>query len=165
MGHAQDLACRVDGVLGHLPICGQLAAGHGDDVARAATDLVTPRKIRGTAGGCALDEWPQARPDAGDVGLRDTGRDGCIEGFQYVGDVVFGALRVVDRTVVVRVSGADVGVLERAIGAATPRDDEQAALVLGHGDHNSDVVANLLPRHGEVHTLGRSDGVRIGTLV
>ena len=68
------------------------------------------------------------------------------------------AHRVVERAVVVGVGGAHVGERERAVAPGQPRHQEQAAPVLGHGDHHGDVVADLVPRHREVHALGWSHG-------
>ncbi len=66
---------------------------------------------------------------------------------------------------VVGIGRADVGVLEGAIRKQSPRHHEQAALVFRYRDDDRDVVANLVPRHRDVHALGGSDRVGIGTLV
>ena len=51
---------------------------------------------------------------------------------EHVLEVGVVGLRVVERAVEVGVGGADVAVLERAVGQLAPRHDEQAALVAGH---------------------------------
>src|SRR6185369_7368067 len=92
----------------------------------------------------------------------DVGGDRGVDSAQHVVDVVCGALRVIDIALVVGVGGADVGVLEGAVGLGPPRHHEQAALVLRHRDHDGDVVAHLLPRDRQVHALRRTD--RVGVL-
>src|SRR5690606_20295173 len=86
----------------------------------------------------------------------------AVDGPQQVGDVLGGALGIVDRAVVVRVGGADVGQLVGAGAPGEPGHHEDRALVLGDRHHHGDVVADPLPRHGDVDALGGAD--RVGRL-
>ena len=104
-----------------------------------------------------LTSGPQSGPRAENVGLRDRRRDRTVDRAQQVRDVFGGALRVVERAVVVGVGGADVG-------EVAPRHDEHRAPVLRHRDHRGDVVAHLRPRHGDVHALGGADRVGVACL-
>ena len=156
--YAERAGDDVDGVGRHAAVGRQLAAGDGDDTALRRGHRVAPREVGGAFAARALDERAQAGPRAEDVGLGDRGRDRTVDRAQQVGDVVGRALRVVERTVVVGVGGADVG-------EVAPRHDEDRAAVLRHRDHRGDVVADLRPRHRDVHTLGRSDRVGMAALV
>ena len=121
---------HVDGVLGHLAVGRELAAGDGDDARLGAGDLVPAREVGGATARRRLHERTQARPGAEHVGLGERLPHRQVDGPEQVGDVVGGALRVVDRAVVVGVGGADVGELEAAVVGRQPRHHEHAALVL-----------------------------------
>ena len=112
-----------------------------------------------------LDERAQPGPDARHVVGRDAGGHGRVQRVEHVADVVGRARRVVERAVVVGVGRADVGVAERAVVAWSPRHDEQAALVAADGDDDGDVVAHLVPRHGEVDALRRADRVGVDAVL
>ena len=151
---------HVDGVLGHLPVRSELAArdlhhpvgGHRHHVPA------------GEIGGAGVDtrrlhQRPQAGPRRRDVidgdRLVPLRVEGGVERAEDVRNVLGGAHRLVEGSVVVGVRGADVAVGEGAVGSLTPGHDEQAALVARHRDHNSDVVAGVMPRDRDVHALGR----------
>ena len=111
---------------------------------RADRHPVAAGQVGGAPAAGRLDERAQPGPRADDVVGGDVGRDGGVERAEQVVDVVGRALRVVERAVVVGVGGADVGVLEGAVGVA-PRHDEEAALVPADRDDDGDVVADLAP--------------------
>ena len=69
----------VDGVLGHLPVRRQLAAGDGDHAGGTGRHAVAARQVGGPAARRRLDERTQAGPHARDVVGRDVGRDRVVE--------------------------------------------------------------------------------------
>ena len=148
----------VDGVDGHAPVGRELAAGHGHDVARRACHLVRRDRsaVRPLAALLTSGRSPAQVPSTSCSVT--TVVDGEVQRPQHVGDVVGGALRVVEGAVVVGVGGADVGEL-------APRHDEQAAPVLGHRDDHGDVGLHLRPRDRDVDPLGRTDAVGVLALV
>src|SRR5262249_8612186 len=79
-------------------------------------------------------------------------------GWEEVGEARGGARGVVERAGVVGVGGADVG-------EVPPRHDEHRPPVFGDRDDHGDVVADLAPRHGDVHALAGPDRVRMRRLV
>src|SRR5581483_6982074 len=88
--------------------------------------------------------------------------DGCgdpgVEGGEEVVDVGGGALRVVERAVVVGVGGADVD-------PVAPGDDEHRPPVAGHRQDGGDVEGRPAVGEGDVHALGRADRLRVDALV
>src|SRR5690606_14920121 len=158
---------RVDGVLGHLAVGGELAAGDGDQPAVGHGDPVAAGQVGGAAAGGVADEGAQAGPGAEHVVLGQRAGDGVVDGLEQVGDVLGRALRVVEVAVVVGVGGADVGdrpgPADRAV-LAGPRHDEDRPPVAPHGQDGGDVVADLLPGHGDVDALGRPDAAGVGAL-
>ena len=119
------------------------------------------RQVGGAGADGRTHERPQPGPHPGDLIAGDRPGRGRVERGvdrpEHVVDVVAGARRIVERTVVVGVGGADVGVGERAVGTRPPRHHEQAALVAGDRDDRGDVVAHQLPRDRHVDALGRPD--------
>ena len=77
---------------------------------------------------------------------------------EEVRGVVGGALRIVDIAVVIGVGSADVRVLP-------PRNHEDRTVVTGDGYHHRDLVAHLVPRHGDVYTLRRTERRRVRAFV
>ena len=101
---AEDRKSRVDGVLGHPAVGGELAAGDRDHAVRRGPDGVAPRQVRGSLARRALaghwcEQRTEARPDASDVGRgEELGGDrvGCVE---EILDVLGRAVRIVERSV------------------------------------------------------------------
>ena len=165
---AEQFLCGVDCVLGHLAVCRELPAGDGDDTVRGSRHLVTAAEVCGaTALGVLvrLHQRTEPRPHAEYVVHGHTCRDTRVQCVEHVLDVVFGALGVVDRSLVVGIGRADVGVHERAVTLRHPRDHKQAPAVFRDGDDDGDVVAHLVPRHSEVHALCGADRVGVHLLV
>jgi len=115
-------------------------------------------QVGGAARPAVCHQRSQPGPGAGDVLVGQVGAGPGVERAQQVGDVLGGALRVVDRAVVGGVGGADVGVV-------APRHDEHRPLVATDGQDHADVVAHPVPRHGQVDALGRGDRAGVGRLV
>ena len=148
----------VDGVGGHLAVGGQLPAGDGHEARLRAQHPVHAGQVGGAPGAGGLHQRPQARPGADHVVGGDRALDREVERAQQVLDVIRRALWIVDGTVVVGVGRADVG--EAAVG-----HDEHRASVARHRHHHRNLVADLLPGHGDVDALGRPDRVGVGSLV
>ncbi len=153
--HARHL---VDRVGRHAPIGRELAARDRHDSTRGAVHRMTAREVGGLRADGVLHEWSQPGPGPEDVRLGDTGRHRRVERTQDVLDVLWCALRIVERAVVIRVGGTDVG-------EVSPRNDEERAPILRHGDDDRDVVLGLGPRNRDVDTLGRADRLRASSLV
>ena len=164
-GLAELVHHGVDGVLRHLAVGRELAAGHGDhavvrgahgvaagEVGRALRDVAT------LVGRC--QQRAQAGPHAGDVGPGQLRGGDVVGRVEEVVDVLGRAGRVVERSLVVGVGRAEID--EVGLG---PRHDEDGAPVLGDGDDGGDVAGQPIGRHGDVHALGRTDGVRVRALV
>ena len=64
---SEPLEHGVDGVLGHLPVRRQLAAGDADDAGRADRHAVAPGQVGRPSARRRLDERPEPGPHAGDV--------------------------------------------------------------------------------------------------
>ena len=148
----------VDRVGGHAPVRRELPAGDGDHAARRGADRMPARQVGGARGATLAQERPQPGPGADDVGLGELVVGDAVDRPEQVVDVGGGARRVVERSVVVGVGGADVG-------GVAPRHDEDRSPVVAHGDDGRDVVADLGPRHRDVDALGRTDRGRVCTLV
>ena len=150
-----DLVHRVGR---HLPVGRELAARDRDHARPRHRDHVTPGQIGGPLGCRRLDQWPQAGPRAGDVGGCQLRGGGPVDGRQQIGDVLGGALGIVERAVVVGVGGAHVGL-------PLPWHHEDRAVVAGDRDHGGDVAGQPVRRNGDMDALGRSDRIGVHALV
>ncbi len=119
---SDDRVHRIDGVLGHLAVGGQLAAGHRNDAALAGRHRVTPGKVCGLGVLRRLDQRPYAGPRPGHVFETDLGREPGVHRIDQVLSVFFGANNVLDRTGVVGVGRPKKDVL-------APRNHEDEALL------------------------------------
>ena len=156
---ADRLQHCVGGVLGHLAVGGELAAGHGHEPGLRGRDLVPTRQVRGLlADGPAGDERSEPGPGADHVVDGERLGHRHVHRVEEVLHVLGCALRIVDRAVVVRVRGPDVG-------EVAPRHHEDRPLVLRDRNDGRDVVAHLLPGNRDVDALGGADGMGVGALV
>ncbi len=100
-------------------------------------------------------------------GVKVDGRPG-VDRPQHVLDVLGGALRIVERPVVVGVGGPEVGETPRTRGDAGlefvrgPWHHEDGTLVARHGQHRGKIARQLLGRYGQVDALRGSDRHRAG---
>jgi len=142
----------VHRVLGHGPVGGELAPGHGHHAAGRAGDLVAPGQLLGDPALGGAQQGPQPGPAA----LHGVGRHrpahGGVETVEEVPGVSGRAERRVEIPVVVGVGGAHVGVL-------APRNGEHRPLAARHREHDGHVVSDQVAGHHHVHALGRADGV------
>ena len=141
----------VDGVLGHGPVGGELAADDGDEPAGRHPDGVAAGEVgrlRGRAGPPSPVR-PAGPPTSGrrpaqapSTSWRPTGfGEPGVEGAEQVVDVGGGALRVLERAVVVGVGRADVD-------PVAPGDDEHRAPVAGDRQDGGDVEGRPPGRAG-----------------
>ena len=106
----------VDGVGRHLPVGRELAAGDRDHPGGRARHPVAAGQVGGAAGGAAFTSGRSpAQVPTTSASVSGSSHRG-VDGPEQVGDVVGGALRVVERAVVVGVGGADVGELAAVVG-------------------------------------------------
>ena len=120
-----------------------------------------PRSIGGVD---LFDKRSQPCPHASDILRRDTSSHTGIERTQHIVNVIFGALRIINWALIVGVGGSDIGMGESAVRFGSPRDNKQTALIFGHGNDHSNIVANFLPRHSDVHTFGWPNRVRVDSI-
>ena len=156
---AEELDHLVDGVGGHAPVGGQLAAGDGDDPVARRGHEVAAGQVGAAPITCAWagvgHERTKAGPEPDDVGRVEPLGGHRRDRLQQVVDVGPGAPRLVEGALVVGVGGADVDPV-----AAGPGDDEDRPSLLGSGQDGGHPGRQLRPHEGDVDPLGGPDGGR-----
>ena len=106
----------------------------------------------------AADQRPHARVGAGDVGLRQLGREELVDGLQQVLEVLVGRLDVVE------VGRVVVGVGRPDQRAAQPRQREDEAPAAGRDDR-ADVERQVLAAERDVRAARGADDRDLGLVV